>query len=526
MLFVEPFFLLVFLPVSLAIFWLARALGGRSAVLTALLLISALFYFKFSIFFGVLLTASIFVNFGVGAFLIHPDHIQNSWRKPMLWFGQSYNLATLIFFKYLHNFDFMLSTNMAQSMGIGDVAIPLGISFYTFHQAVFLMDAYAGEAIVKTYIGDVRRLGGKATGFVRYAAFVCFFPQLVIGPIVYMREFAPSTFRETFGRFSRIDLEVGLTLVTIGLFKKIVIADQLALNSVRILTAADGGVIADPVAAVSGVLAYFFQVYFDFSGYSDIALGLARMFGIKLPINFYSPLRASGIVDYYQRWHITLTRVIARFLFTPLALWGTRTAGTLPLKSHRRKVLASWIPIMANFLTIQLWHGAFLTFVLFGVIHGVWYMLETEVKGTKRWRNWQKRTPDARVRLYGQMITFPLLVLTFSLFGSHSLASWKNLMQSLLVARAPLGSAFVLHDWLYIIIAFGIVWLLPNSIEFTRRYRPGFLTWDKPSLTPQSLAFAWRPTATWALVNTAMIAAVIVQMWLANQRPPFLYQGF
>lgn len=526
MLFVEPFFLLIFLPATLVLFWASRRIAGAQGALMALLAVSIGFYFKFSPWFGLLLACSVSVNYACGAYLIQPGPEESARRKTVLWLGQAYNLATLIWFKYLHNLGLVTAFSGPHAAAVSDAGIPLGISFYTFHQAVFLMDAASRQPVVLQYLGDIRGWRGKLRGFGRYGAFVFFFPQLVIGPIVYLKEFAASTLRQGFGRFNRQDLEVGLTFVTLGLFKKIVIADQLALNTSRVFGAADGGVIADPLVAWSGVLAYCFQIYFDFSGYSDIALGLARMLGVRLPINFDSPLRATGIADYYQRWHITLTRVIARFLFTPLSLWGTRRAGMLPLKSKRRRLMASWIPIVCNFVVIQLWHGAVLTFLLYGVMHGLWYVLEVEMKSLKAWKAWAKKTPPARIRLLGRLITFPFLTLTFSVFGSHSFAGLKNLLESLPVARAPVGSGFILGDWLMILAAGAVTWLLPNSVEFLRRYRPGIFTYRKPSSTPAALAFRWRPTPAWALANAALLLVVVWKMWLSNQHPPFLYQGF
>lgn len=321
MLFVAPFFVMVFLPVVLAALWGVSWLAGGEAGLALLLAASILFYVKFGVGFCALLLVSIAINFVAGAYLAGPNAPQPR-RKWALTLGLSWNFGALIYFKYLASLANLFSTAGAGPIGAVDLAIPVGISFYTFHQAVFLLDAHARKPVVMEYLGDLSGIVGKLRAAMRYGAFICFFPQLVIGPIVYLQEFAPNVLRRDFGRFKRSDLEVGLTLAAIGMFKKLVIADRLAPIVGNLFTQVAAGSVVDPATAWIGVLAYYLQLYFDFSGYSDMAIGLARMTGVRLPVNFDSPLHASGVIDFYKRWHITLTRCIARFLFTPLSLWA------------------------------------------------------------------------------------------------------------------------------------------------------------------------------------------------------------
>ena len=522
MLFVDPFFLLVFLPLTLGAFAFAGKGGGRGAALATLLIASLIFYFRFEILFGFILLASILINFAVAVALLRLKDCRITWRVWAFALGLTYNFGTLISFKYL---GFFAQGFGDERLALADLTIPMGISFYTFHQAVFLMDAYSRQQTVLVYFEGVT--GNRvdlARALTRYAAFICFFPQLVIGPIVYLSEFAPSVLSRNFGKLRRVDLEVGITLVCIGLFKKLVIADRLAPLSASTFDASAAGAPLSSFASWLGVLAYYAQLYFDFSGYSDIAVGLARLFSIPLPINFDSPLRASGIADFYKRWHITLTRVIARFIFTPFSLWGARRSVDRSLHDPIRLLLTSWLPLFLNFVVIALWHGAKGTFVLFGVIHGLWFIGETEMKRSKSWRAWHSRVGALRVRRVGQLLTCLPLMLTFALFGSRDLVGFGNLLIALL-GQGQAGGAVSpsLRDLLWIVAAFTIIWLFPNSYELLSSYRPGIRTWSNPSTTPTFLRLRWRPTLPWAAFLALLIAT---SFWYMGAKIPFLYQGF
>jgi alginate O-acetyltransferase complex protein AlgI len=226
-------------------------------------------------------------------------------RKALLYIGLVWNFSALAVFKYFDQLAAMIVPSAGPILGI---TIPAGISFYTFHQSVFLLNAFTREGEAVSFLEDSRNILGKLATFIRYGAFVAFFLQLVIGPIAYMSEFGPQVQRRNFGRLRVIDLQVGVTLIVIGLYKKLCIADVLAEIVNPIYTALHNGLLISQTDAVFGIVGYFFQLYFDFSGYSDIAIGIARLFGIRLPINFNSPLRATSISDFYRRWHITLTQ--------------------------------------------------------------------------------------------------------------------------------------------------------------------------------------------------------------------------
>ena len=274
------------------------------------------------------------------------------------------------------------------------------------------------------------------------------------------------------------------------------------------------------------IVGYFFQLYFDFSGYSDIALGIARLFGLRLPINFDSPLRATGIVDFYRRWHMTLTRVIVLFVFTPLSLWGTRAAVGRGLRGWRARLVAVWLPYLLNFQIIALWHAAKYTFVLFGLVHGVWYIAEAELRRSKVFRRFQSRTSERLRTLGGMALTVAPLSLTFALFRSDDLFTFKMLCKGFIVRFQPSLTNDGHVDapvWPALATVAAIVYLLPNAYEALRRFRPGFHTFENRSTTPPALRVEWKPNAAWGLLVAAMVLAVLASL---NVPSPFLYGRF
>lgn len=509
MIFNDPFFLFVFLPLAAFAFHCIGKRFGATAGLGVIFASSVLFYLPWGGWMTGLLLVSVLVNFAIGSMLIAEGPRRG--RLALLLGGELYNFAILALFKY-----------QLLSCVIGNWAIPAGISFYTFHQAAFLADAYAREPSVVAYLGQVRTAGDRIAGFVRYAAFVTFFPQLVIGPITYMREFEPQVQRRGFGRVTYINLSIGFALIVLGLFKKIVIADHFDGRVGQVFGAAAEGTAMHPVTAWLGVFSYYVQLYFDFSGYSDAALGLARIFGIRYPMNFFSPLKAVGIIDFYRRWHMTLTRVVSRFLFTPLSIWGTRRALQRRYSAALARLIGTWLPLGINFEVIGLWHGALSTFALFGLLHGIWYIAETEVRRSRWWKSWRRRRSDRLRATLGRILFFALMPLTFALFRCDSVATFGFLLQQLAgaglhVPRSGYGSGGA------VLVALAMIYLLPNSIEFMRRYRPALATYVNPSYGPRWLRFAWRPSWFWTGVIVAMALACLYYM---NRHPPFLYQGF
>ncbi len=521
MTFSDPLFLFIFLPFSLLFYWsLARSwgpVGGYAAITIA----SLMFYAWEGWFSAGLLIASVLVNLAIGIYLSHPHaHQRKRLRLTVFVLGMLYNFGLLILFKYVNQVWALFQPGAAATLL--PYGIPVGISFYTFHQAVFLADAYGH----KPETVQVLRAGEGQTptvkGGLAYAAFILLFPQLIIGPISYLREMAPQLLRRNFGSIRRIDIEIGLMLLAMGLFKKIVIADKLALFSDRVFDVIAAGNTVSRGAAATAMLAYYFQLYFDFSGYSDAALGIGRLFGLRLPQNFDSPLRATGIADFYRRWHMTLTRVITRFLYTPIAVWGTRLALTHNMPRRVEKILSIWLPLLVNFQVIAIWHGATATFMLFGLIHGVWYIAETEIRATKTWKNFRKRTSNLQRQIIGQAITVAPLILTFALFRSSSVDAFGRLVGSLVVGQ-PTDIVMPGSTLPLLLLSIFVVWLLPNSVELLRRYRPAIMTFDNESITPGIMRLTWRPVLLWGVICCALMVTAVVMI---DRKSPYLYGGF
>jgi alginate O-acetyltransferase complex protein AlgI len=523
MIFVEPFLLFIVLPVAVVAFYAASRIAGRNAALAVLVLVSAVFYAPYGAKPATILVVSLLVNLIIGALLCRDGDIKPSYRSLLLALGMLFNFGALAAFKYLDAL--LMLVRPPGELTAAALAIPAGISFYTFHQAVFLLDSYNRKPEVVTFLGGVSSFAGKFVAFIKYSAFVAFFPQLVIGPITYLSEFAPQVTRQGFGRLRIVDMQVGATLIVIGLFKKLGIADPLAEGINPVYAALVAGQPISSAQAFFALTGFYFQLYFDFSGYADMALGIARLFGIRLPVNFDSPLRATGIIDFYRRWHITLTRVIALFLFTPLSLRGSRVAIERGYSGWRRRALSSWLPFLINFQVIALWHAAKLTFVLFGAVHGIWYVIETEVRATKWFKAYRKRTSDTSRMIAGMAITvFPMMI-TFAMFRSEDLSVFAKLLTGLSNAAiaGPDTAMIRPRNWGMLGFAAAIAYLTPNIYDILRRYRPGIVTFANQSTLPEFARVKWRPNLFWALFVTTLASVVFTKL---NKPTPFLYAGF
>jgi alginate O-acetyltransferase complex protein AlgI len=518
----EPAFLFLLLPFVLILFHVAGRFAGSRAALGVILAASILIVATQGRWFLILTSLSAIINY---AFLLAIMRVQSARRRarPLLVAGVALNIAILVVFKYAAWFGwipavgpFMLTLN---------AAVPMTLSFLTFQRAVALLDAFAQpsavqKALSEPHAGEPPRRSIDIP--LRFFSFASFFPNVLIGPIAYLTEIAPQFRRRTFGTVRWLDLAVGLTLLMIGLFKKVFIADdlgRLVVDPVYTDVRLHHGV--PPLLSAAALIGYFAQLYFDFSGYSDMALGIGRMFGIRLPINFKSPLRAIGIIDFYRRWHITLTRVIARFLFTPLSVAGTRYAMRKRLKGVRAKTISLWGPLILNFLVIGVWHSASVTFVFFGLFHGLWYVVETEVRSSRRWKQ-LSRTPSSLRSAAGLLYTSVLIAISFALARSPSLDAFFGILRNLSGDWTNMGEG--LGPFLGIVrrlsFALGIIYLAPNAYELLDRYRPGIATWNVPSTTPAILRFRWRPTLIWGLFVAALGLAAFGRL---AQPVPFVY---
>src|SRR5579864_358724 len=341
MLFNSFIFIFAFLPVAFVAFY-ALARIGRHAAMWLLTLASIVFYAWWLPSQTWILVVSILGNYVAGHYIQKYRETNGRLAKLILFLGLSADLGALLYFKYamfiLANVKLVSSADFV----IPHISLPLGISFFTFQKIAYLVDCSRGEA--------------KNTTFSEFALFAAFFPQLIAGPIVHHKEIIPQFRNEVFGRLQWSNVLVGLSIFSIGLFKKTVIADSLAGYFGPTYKAALAHGPVDPMTGWVVAAAWTLQVYFDFSGYSDLAIGLARMFGVRLPLNFHSPLRAASITDYWRRWHMSLQRFVVSYIFQPLALPLNRFSAKHNAKGWTDFALSVAIPSFITFFVLGVWH--------------------------------------------------------------------------------------------------------------------------------------------------------------------------
>ena len=357
MLFNSYEFIFVFLPVS---FFLYFYLNHKRLTIAAKIWLgfaSLFFYSWWNIVYLPLIIISVLFNYAIARLIVEHDEYKKIYfsKKSLLQIGLIFNVGLLVYFKYA---DFFISnTNSLVNTDIGllYLTLPLAISFFTLQQIAFLVDSYEGLAREKSFLD--------------YTIFVTFFPQLIAGPIVHHKEMMPQfvSMRNKVKNYNNI--VIGLFIFSLGLFKKVVIADTFGIWATA---GFDTASTLNLLEAWITSLSYTFQLYFDFSGYTDMAIGAALLFNIKLPINFNSPFRATGIINFWQRWHITLSNFIAVYIYTPLV----RSFNKLTF----HKAMAA---TLVTFLIAGLWHGASWMFVIFGGLHGLALVVNNYWKKSK-----------------------------------------------------------------------------------------------------------------------------------------------
>lgn len=448
MLFNSSAFLFIFLPLALAGFYGLRRFRFWHAAEAWLLLASLSFYAVWDVRYLPILLSSILVNYAIGQRLLRVP------SKGLLAIGVAFNLALLGYFKYADFFIQNINVATGSSVDLLSIALPIGISFFTFQQIAYLVDSHKGNAQY-----DV--------GFITYGNFVSFFPQLIAGPIVHHREIAPQLSALTAGRsVLASQIATGLFIFSIGLFKKVVIADNLAPWANPVFADAQNAGFFD---AWVGALSYTLQLYFDFSGYCDMAIGLGLLFGITLPVNFASPYKAHSITEFWRRWHITLGSFLRSYLYIPLG--GSRSGTT-------RVVIA----LLVTMLLGGLWHGAAWTFVLWGLMHGaylvlhrLWMRLDMPLPKPMAWTltfcavlfAWvlfRAQTPGDALALWSAMLGFDGLSLPSSL---HEMLGWLGTLVTWAPPRHAAGyELFVLMPLLYFVVS------QPNVSQLSRNFTP------------------------------------------------------
>jgi alginate O-acetyltransferase complex protein AlgI len=458
MLFNSYDYLLYFLPLSLVGFF---ALGRRPTWAVAWLVAASLFFYAWwDPRYLPLILGSIGFNFIVGrALRRRPPR-----ARVVLGCGIAANLLLLGVFKYA---DFALDNAgklLGTTLPLPHIILPLGISFFTFTQIAYLVDVYRDKA--------------REPSLANYALFVSFFPHLLAGPILHHSEMMPQFASATNKRAQGANLAAGLFLLAIGLVKKVCFADQLA-------PLAEAGFDHPAALTTAGawlaVLAYTLQIYFDFSGYTDMALGAARMFNIVLPINFDSPYHSTSIREFWQRWHITLSRFLREYLYVPLG-------------GNRRGLSRMLFAVMTTFLLGGLWHGAAWNFVVWGALHGAALVCY------RAWHGLGLRMP----RPLAWLVTMLFVMIAWVFFRAQSLPAALAVLQAMAGLNAGAASAPAADLWAAALLAAGVavVALRRNSNAMAREFRP-----------------AW-PSA---IAVTAGLVASILQL---GKVAPFIYFNF
>ncbi len=529
MLFNSYEFILAFLPLVLLLSFMTGRRWGREASAVVLVLASLFFYGWWNIFCLLLILGSIGFNFIVGRLLRR----EGERRKIVLVFGIVCNLGSIAYFKYANFYVDNLNHVTGGGVELAPIVLPLAISFFTFQQIAYLVDVY-------------RRRAGQY-GLIDYALFVTFFPQLIAGPIVHHSEMMPQFKRLETSRSPAADMvanmAVGITIFSIGLFKKAVLADGIAAYATPVFDDAGSGAALTFFEAWGGALAYTLQLYFDFSGYSDMAIGAARLFGIKLPLNFFSPYKAANITEFWRRWHITLSRFLRDYLY-------------IPLGGNRRGPGRRYANLMMTMLLGGLWHGAGWTFVIWGGLHGFFLVVHQawiRFSGrclSPRWR----RNPIGKAMAWA--LTFLAVIVGWVFFraadvdaalsmlegmaGLNGIAlpnamvarlapGMSDLLLRLGVERSMSGGAQFIWTYLWIAVLLGLALIAPNTNQIMHAFeRAGdqFAADPRQAIEPfRELAqkMTWRPGVSSAF--PVAIASVLGLLALSNVSE-FLYFQF
>ena len=423
-----------------------------------------------------LLLASVSFNYWIGMRLVAAVQDGDQERaKRLAVTGVALNLAILGFFKYR----FFAAETLGLITVAKTVVVPLAISFYTFQQISFLVDAWRGE------VGRIP--------FLRYAAFVTFFPHLIAGPIFRHNELIPQFDRDE-SKNVLSNIAIGLSIFTFGLFKKVGIADVLSTYATPVFNTVRAGGGISTFDAWSGVLSYHLQIYFDFSGYSTMAIGLGKMLGIDLPLNFRSPYKSDSIIEFWRRWHITLSRFLRDYLYIPLG--GNR------LGSRRR-----YLNLLITMALGGLWHGAAWGFLLWGVLHGLF------LAANHAWRHWvgERSMPYG----VGVMLTTVAVVLAWVPFRAESLTATGSFYQAMLGGcSACAGFNAPVEVIPLLAIGFGLAWFMPTVEQ---------IFGVDPAPVPR---LRWQPSVAWSLAVAAGFIVCIASIVAVGKSSEFLYFQF
>lgn len=491
-------FILVFLPVSVITYFWLNHLRLLTAGKAWLVFVSLVFYAYWDPRYLPLILGSILVNYAIGTGLaqahpkgegaVHPRLHVN--RRMVLAIGIAANLALLGYFKYTDFFLGNLNAALGTTFALPHIVLPLAISFFTFTQIVYLVDSYRGET--------------AEYDLLNYALFVTFFPHLIAGPIVQHSQIMPQFASRWTMAVRQSNIAKGLFIFSVGLFKKVVIADHFAVWADA---GFDGGQPLDFLAAWTATLSYTFQLYFDFSGYCDMAIGASLLFNIWLPINFNSPYKALDIQDFWRRWHITLSSFLRDYLY-------------IPLGGNRRGEVRTYVNLIVTFLLGGLWHGATWMFVIWGALHGLALAVH------RLWKRFGRPLP----RPAAWALTFLFVNVAWVFFRAKTLEDAKRVLAgmvdvgSLFAASGPvpptadLAWAGRAADPMLAVLPAGVIGHLPALLAFA----VAFVLISRRN----SMELLQQPLGTARMLQAAAIFAVAMYFMFAATSTVFLYFNF
>jgi D-alanyl-lipoteichoic acid acyltransferase DltB (MBOAT superfamily) len=510
-------FLFGFLPLALVLTYAVGRFGRLPRLVLTLLSLG--FYAFWRPIHLPLLLGSIVFNYYVGG-LIQNAHAQDRRSATRTWLtiGVLVDLSLLGYFKYANFLVDNLDVLSGAHIQLSKIALPLGISFFTFQKIAYLVDSARGEARKMTFLD--------------FSLFAAFFPQLIAGPIVHYKEVVPQLQSNSFARLVWRNLVVGLVILSIGLFKKTVIADTLAGYADPLFAMGAHGKAYGLVSGWLCAVTYTFQVYFDFSGYSDLAIGLARMFGVKLPLNFHSPLRAASIIDYWRRWHMTLQRFIVAYVFQPLAVSLNRRVALWRLKGWSAFLVGIAIPTLVTFIAVGTWHGAGWTFVLFGFLHAIYICTneawrEHRSRLRRAYRRAGKALPESGLfqRLSSHALTLLAVAFANVVFRAHSIADagqvWLGMSG---FGGGTLVPGMGVRLMATLSVCAVIVFLMPNTQQIMGRFDPAFNWKDWRSVAPAPVQWTWTPSLPGLIF--ASVTLFLGVMFIQRGQAVFLYFNF
>ena len=462
MLFNSYEFIFIFLPLTLSIFFFLANKFSRAPIIW-LIVASLIFYGYWDYRYVLLLTISILCNYFVGKKIF--QSILN--KKRWLILGIIFNLSLLFYFKYTGFFLSNLNEFFGQTFLIPEIILPLGISFFTFTQTAFLIDVYRNE--VEQY------------SFPNYCLFVTIFPHLLAGPILYHKDIIPQFESQAFLKFNAKNFSEGLTFFAIGLFKKVAVADtlapyaNLAFSKIPELTFLD---------AWTGAIIYSMQLYFDFSGYSEMAIGLGRMLNLNLPQNFNCPYQSASIIDFWRRWHMTLSAFVKNYIY-------------IPLGGNRRGEISKLKNLLLSMTLIGLWHGANWTFIIWGALHGFFLVVN------HLWRRMKFSLPE----IAGRFITFICVASVWVIFRASNVNEAFQFLGTMYNLPREFQFSVLQNDIWEILTEL----ILISTVAFFGKSIP-------------QLIKNFRPNLIWAAVISLLLVLSVLLM--SNRISEFLYFQF